>query len=173
MLLKLSSARCSVRSVWFRFQNDANLYLGLPAVPKRQNDAGTKTQNPSTWFDTSCMLLKTKNKQIYQIVSQTLQALLVICRLGNILHDALKDEDADLCFQFNVMEHNERRKFTINTSQRRHSLTSRTWPQDNVYGRVDDCMLAPLHLWIPRPPKTFQLSQTEKKTQQHKQRIFA
>jgi len=100
--------------------------LGLPAVPKRQNDAGTKTQNPSTWFDTSCMLLKTKNKQIYQIVSQTLQALLVICRLGNILHDALKDEDADLCFQFNVMEHNERRKFTINTSQRRHSLTSRT-----------------------------------------------
>jgi hypothetical protein len=70
--------------------------------------------------------LKTKNKQIYQIVSQTLQAFLVICRLGNILHDALKDEDADLCFQFNVMEHNERRKFTINTSQRRHSLTSRT-----------------------------------------------
>jgi hypothetical protein len=52
-------------------------------------------------------------------------------------------------------------------------LTSRTWPQDNVYGGVDDCMLAPLHLWIPRPPKTFQLSQTEKKSQQHKQWSFA
>ncbi len=147
--------------------------LGSACSTKETEWCRNKDTNPSTWFDTSCMLLKTKNKQIYQIVSQTLQALLVICRLGNILHDALKDDDADLCFQFNVMEHNERRKFTITTSQRRHSLTSRTWPQDNVYGRVDDCMLAPLHLWIPRPPQTFQLSQTEKKPQQHKQQSFA
>jgi hypothetical protein len=71
-------------------------------------------------------MLKTQNKQIYKIVSQTLQALLVICKLGNILHDALKDGDANLCFQFNVMEHNERKKFTITTSQRSHSLTSKT-----------------------------------------------
>jgi len=94
------------------------------ALPKPNKEKTTPTVFKI--FNVSEKKKKKKKKQIYQIVSQTLQAFLVICRLGNILHGALKDEDADLCFQFNVMEHNERRKFTINTSQRRHSLTSRT-----------------------------------------------
>jgi hypothetical protein len=29
----------------------------------------------------------------------------------------LKDGDENICFEFNVMEHNERKKFTIATSQ--------------------------------------------------------
>jgi hypothetical protein len=36
-----------------------------------------------------------------------------------------------------------------------YSSASKTWMQDNVYGRVDDCMLAPLHLWIPPPKRHF------------------
>jgi hypothetical protein len=38
MPLKLSNARWSARSVRFRLQKDANLYLGLPTLRKTQID---------------------------------------------------------------------------------------------------------------------------------------